>query len=92
MKARDRLKKAAIKLNSTYLMESYKHLRNKVKFLNKKLKRKYFSNKLQENIGNLKETWKIVKSFLNKTSKTAKIDIIKLKIKLLLIKMKSLTS
>ena len=39
--------------------------------------RKYFSNKLQENIGNLKETWKIVNSFLNKTSKTTKIDTIK---------------
>ena len=58
-------------------MESYKHLRNKVNSLNKKLKREYFSNKLQENIGNLKETWKIVNSFLNKTSKTTKIDTIK---------------
>ena len=49
-KARDRLKKAAIKQNSTYLMESYKHLRHKVKSLSKKLKREYLSNKLQENI------------------------------------------
>ena len=44
-------------------MEFYKNLRNEVNSLNKKLKREYFSNKLQENIGNLKETWKIVNSF-----------------------------
>ena len=81
-KARDRLKKAAIKQNSTYLMESYKHLRNKVNSLNKKLKREYFSNKLQENIGNLKETWKIVHSFVNKTSNTTKIDTIKVEDKI----------
>ena len=50
--------------------------------MNKKLKREYFSNKLQENIGNLKETWKIVNSFLNKTSKTTKIDTIKVEDKI----------
>ena len=63
-------------------MESYKHLRNIATSLNKKLKREYFSNKLQENIGNLKETLKIVNSFLNKTSKTTKLDTIKVEDKI----------
>ena len=76
------MKKAAIKQNSTYLMESYKHLRNKVNSLKRNLRESIFPNWLQENIGNLKETWKIVNSFLNKTYKTTKIDTIKVEDKI----------
>ena len=76
------MKKAAIKQNSTNVMESYKHLRNKVNSLNKKRTREYFFNELQENIGNLKETWKIVNNFLNQTPTTTKIDTIKVEDKI----------
>ena len=52
----DKLKKAAIKSKSNYLMASYRHVRNKVDSLNKKLKKDYYSNKIQENVGNIKQT------------------------------------
>ena len=77
-----RLKKAAIKKTSAYLMESCKQLKNKVNSLNKILKREYFSNKLQKNIGKLRDTWKIVNYILNKASKTTKIDTIKVEDKI----------
>ena len=75
-KSRDKLKKAAIKSKSNYIMASYRHLRNKVNSLNKRLKKDYYSSKIQENVGNLKQTWKIVHEIVNKTSKTTKIDSI----------------
>ena len=76
-KARGKLKKAAIKTKSTFLMASYRHVRNKVNLLNSRLKKEYYSNKVQENIGNIRQTWKIVNEIVNKTSKTTKIDSIK---------------
>ena len=43
-RSRDTLKIAAVRNKSSVLMSSYRHLRNKVKNLNKQLKRDYFSN------------------------------------------------
>ena len=77
-KSRDKLKKSAIKTKSRILMESYRHVRNKVNSLNRTLKKKYYSNKIQESVGNLKQTWKIANQILNKSSKTTKIDSIRL--------------
>ena len=59
-------------------MESCRHVRNKVNSLNRTLKKKYYSNKIQESVGNLKQTWKIANQILNKSSKTTKIDSIRL--------------
>ena len=59
-------------------MESYRYVRNKVNSLNRTLKKKYYSNKIQESVGNLKQTWKIANQILNKSSKTTKIDSIRL--------------
>ena len=59
-------------------MESYRHVRNKVNSLNRTLKKKYYSNKIQESVGNLKQTWKIANQILNNSSKTTKIDSIRL--------------
>ena len=41
----DKLKSLAIKNNSSILMASYRHVRNRVNNLNKSLKREYFSKK-----------------------------------------------
>ena len=76
-KSRDKLKKAAIKSKSNYIMASYRHLGNKMNSLNKRLKKDYYSSKIQENVGNLKQTWRIVHEIVNKTSKTTKLDSIK---------------
>ena len=42
-RTRDKLKSAAVKNKSSILMNSYKHVRNKVNNLSKKLKRDYFT-------------------------------------------------
>ena len=77
-KSRDKLKKSAIKTKSRILMESYRHVRNKVNSLNRTLKKKYYSNKIQESVGNLQQTWKIANQIVDKSSKTTKIDSIRL--------------
>ena len=59
-KSRDKLKKVANKSKSNYIMASHKHLRSKVNSLNKRLKKDYYSSKIKGNVGNLKQTWKIV--------------------------------
>ena len=77
-KTRDKLKKFAVKSKSTYLFSSYKHVRNKVNALNRKLKNEYYTKQINENLGNTKQTWKIVNEIVNKTSKTTKIESIKI--------------
>ncbi len=70
---RDKLKSLAIKNNSSILMASYRHVRNRVNNLNKSLKREYFSKKIALEKGNLKETWKTLNLLLNKRSKTTNV-------------------
>ena len=77
-KTRDKLKKFAVKFKSTYIFLSYKHVRNKVNALNRKLKNDYYTKRINENLGNTKQTWKIVNEIVNKTSKTTKIESIKI--------------
>ena len=46
--SRDKLKKSTVKFKSEILMESYRHVRSKANLLNRMLKKKYYSNKIQE--------------------------------------------
>ena len=69
-RTRDKLKSLAIKNNSSILMASYRHVRNRVNNPKKNLKREYFSKKIALEKGNLKETWKTLNLLLNKRSKT----------------------
>ena len=59
-------------------MSSYKHVRDKVNALNRKLKKDFYLNKINENLGDLKQTWKIVNGIVDKASKTTKINSIKI--------------
>ena len=72
-KARDKLKKRAIRSNSELLMQSYRHIRNQVNKLNGQLKREYFTKKIASCEGDLKDTWKTINNVLNKKSKTTNI-------------------
>ena len=54
MRKRDKLKKSAVKHNSSSLMKSYRKIRNRVNQLNINLKRQYFSEKLST----FRVTWK----------------------------------
>ena len=59
------MKKAAVKNQSDLLFAAYKQIRNKVINKNQKLKRDFFSDKINTFEGNMKETWKIIKHMIN---------------------------
>ena len=75
-RTRDKLKAAAIKAKFAMVMEAYKRIRNKANALNTKLKKNYFSAKIQPCEGNLKETWATINKLINKRSKTTSITSI----------------
>ena len=77
IRSRDKLKKKAIKTGSPLLLASYKHLRNKVNRLNIDLKRRNFTEKIQNSESNTKETWKALNQLMNKRSTTTNIDQLK---------------
>ena len=58
-------------------MDSYRQARNRANMLNKQLKKKYFTDKISFNKGNLKDSWKIINDLLNKRSKSCNIDCLK---------------
>ena len=77
MQTRDKLKKAAAKRKSQFLMDSYRQVRNKVNVLNIQLKKQYYTNKISACQGNMKESWKAINELLNKRSKSSNIDCLK---------------
>ena len=76
MRDRDKLKKTAVKSGSPNLMSAYRQLRNKVNKMNVELKRQYFSDKILQFEGNMKDSWKTINQLLNKRSKSTNIDIL----------------
>ena len=77
IRSRDKLKRAAVKSGSPFLLASYRHVRNKVNRLNIVLKRGYFTTKIQSSQGEMKETWKTLNQLMNKRSKSTNIDLLK---------------
>ena len=53
MRTRDKLKKSAIKSKSAPLLDSYRHVRNKVNALNTQQKKEYYNNKISACKGNM---------------------------------------
>ena len=74
IRSRDKLKKSAVKHGSALLMQAYRHTRNRVNSLNTKLKKAYFSQKIADCQGNMKETWNTINQLINKRSKTTNIS------------------
>ena len=73
MQARDKLKKAADKGKSQFLMDSYRQVRNKVNVLNIQLKKQYFYHTITACQGNMKESWWAINKLLNKRSNSSSI-------------------
>ena len=71
---RDYIKKRAIKTGSIYLWQAFRQLRNKVIYSLRNLRRDYYTRKIEENKGNLKNTWKILKHAIGKETKNVSID------------------
>ena len=55
-------------------MAAYRQVRNKANRMNAGLKKTYFTNKIQEAEGNVKETWSTINKLINKRSKTTTIQ------------------
>ena len=77
MKSKDKLKKVAVKHKSPAMMSCYKKARNAVNNHNVSLKKQYFTNKIIEHKGNMKETWKITNQLFNNRSKSTNITSLK---------------
>ena len=77
MRTRDKLRKAASKTMSHFLMDSYMQVRNKVYSKNIQLKKQYFSNKITACQGNMKESWKAINKLLDERSKSSNISCLK---------------
>ena len=77
MQTRDKLKKAASKRKSQFLMDSYRQVRNKVNAMNSHLKKQYYTDKISSCQGNMKESWKTINELLNKRSKSSNIECLK---------------
>ena len=77
MRTRGKLKKSAVKTKSAPLLDSYRHVLNKVIALNTKQKKEYYDNKISACQGNIKESWKAINELLNKRSKSSNIGSLK---------------
>ena len=76
-RARGKIKSAAVKGKSEILMNEYRQVRNKANNMNSRLKREYFTNKLNESEEDLKQTWSTVNKLINKRSKSTQIQSLK---------------
>ena len=77
MRQRDYLRGKANKTGSKYLRQAYQQLRNKVDYTLRKLKSDYYTKKIEESKGNLKNTWRVLKNVTNRTPKCTSIDQIR---------------
>ena len=74
MRSRDKLKKSDVKHGSALLMQAYRHIRNRVNSLNTKLKKAYFSQKIADCQGTMKEILNTINKLINKRSKKTNIS------------------
>ena len=68
------LQKKAKKTGSNYLWQASQRLTHKVIYMLGKLRSDYYSKQIEENSGDMKRTWKILKQAMNKENKTVTID------------------
>ena len=61
IRERDYLRAKANKTGSNILSQAYCHLRNKVNYTLKQLRKNYYTNKIEENKDNLKKTWQVIR-------------------------------
>ena len=66
-----------MKHKSQHLINSYKQYRSRANALNKALKKKYFSDKINNNKGNMKDSWQTINQLLKKRSQSTNIVSLK---------------
>ena len=77
MPSRNKLKRAALKRKSQFLMDSFRQIRNKVNIMNTQLEKQYYTEKISACQGNMKESWTTINELLNKRSKSSNINCLK---------------
>ena len=83
LKMRQRLpqKNLLLKTNNELDWLNYRNARNKVNIAIRAAKSNYFNNEIQENSGNIRETWKLINRALDCNSKTTLINELYVEIK-----------
>ena len=56
------------------MRQAYNHIRNKVNSTLRKLRKNYYTNRIQINEGNLTNTWKVLKEAIGQNDKTCSVD------------------
>ena len=69
MRSRDSRKAKANKTGSKNIKLAYRHMKNKVDYKIRELKVNYYTNKITENKGNIKGTWKVLEQLTGKGKK-----------------------
>jgi len=70
---RERLINSAVKHKSQCLMNSHKQYWHRTNALTKALKTQYFSYQINNNTGNMKDSWQTINKLLNKRSQSTNI-------------------
>ena len=71
---RDYLRAKANKTGSNLLKQAYNHIKNRVNYKLFTLRKNKYSYKTEENKGNLKGTWNILKQAIGQGNKSVNID------------------
>ena len=74
IRQRDYLRAKANKTGSNLLRQAYNHIKNRVNYKLFTLRKNYYSDKIEENKGNLKGTWKILRQAIGLGNKSVGID------------------
>ena len=74
IRQRDYLRAKANKTGSNIFRQVYNHILNKVNSTLRKLRKNYYTSRIQINEGNLKNTWKVLKGAIGQNDKTYSVD------------------
>ena len=74
IRQRDYLRAKANNTGSNILRQAYCHLRNKVNYTLKQLRKHYYTNKIEENKDNLKKTWQVIREAMGQGGKISSVD------------------
>ena len=74
IRQKDYLRAKAYKTGSNILRQAYCHIRNKVNYTFKQLRKNYYTNKIEENKDKLKKTWQIFREAISQSGKISSIN------------------
>ena len=74
IRQRDYLRAKANKTRSNILRQAYCHLRNKVNYTLKELRKNYYTSKIEENKDNLKKSWQVMREAMGQGGKISSVD------------------